>query len=102
MIANTSPLMGLSAVGREASSLFALYRNVRAYPEPIRSALMEDLRRYVDEEAGPGWQEQQRGSADMTAQEAYWLAKFAGPSPVLDLPTDRPRPSLRTYGGPLV
>lgn len=48
------------AVGREASSLFALYRNVRAYPEPIRSALMEDLRRYVDEEAGPGWQEQQR------------------------------------------
>jgi amino acid adenylation domain-containing protein len=45
------------------------------------------------------WQEQQRGSADMTAQEAYWLAKFAGPSPVLDLPTDRPRPSLRTYGG---
>ena len=48
------------AVGREASSLFALYRNVRAYPEPIRSTLIEDLRRYVDEETGPGWQEQRR------------------------------------------
>jgi glutamate-1-semialdehyde-2,1-aminomutase len=45
------------------------------------------------------WQEKQRGSAEMQAQEAYWLAKFAGGAPVLDLPTDRPRPALSTYRG---
>jgi amino acid adenylation domain-containing protein len=29
--------------------------------------------------------------------EAYWLQQFSGEIPVLDLPTDRPRPSLRTF-----
>ena len=29
--------------------------------------------------------------------EAYWLSQFAGSIPVLDFPTDRPRPSLRTF-----
>src|SRR6185312_10120212 len=45
------------------------------------------------------WQEAQRGTAELAAQESYWLAKVEGQTPVLDLPTDRPRPSLRTYGG---
>ncbi|HEY4088947.1 MAG TPA: aminotransferase class III-fold pyridoxal phosphate-dependent enzyme, partial [Bryobacteraceae bacterium] len=45
------------------------------------------------------WQEAQRGTPELAAQETYWLAKFEGQTPVLDLPTDRPRPSLRTYGG---
>src|SRR6185295_9527000 len=31
------------------------------------------------------------------AAEAYWLGRFAGEAPVLDLPTDRPRPALRTF-----
>jgi len=52
-----------NAVGREASSLFALYRNLRNYPEPIRTSLTDGLRRYVDEEAGPGWLEQRRDRA---------------------------------------
>ncbi|MFT3761944.1 MAG: amino acid adenylation domain-containing protein [Pseudoxanthomonas sp.] len=29
--------------------------------------------------------------------EAYWLSQFAGLSPVLELPTDRPRPARRTF-----
>jgi amino acid adenylation domain-containing protein len=29
--------------------------------------------------------------------EAYWLQQFAGEIPVLELPTDRPRPTLRTF-----
>jgi hypothetical protein len=51
------------AIGREATSLIALYRDVGGYPEPPRTALMDLLRRYVDEEIGPGWQEQRRGRA---------------------------------------
>ncbi|MBB4635036.1 non-ribosomal peptide synthetase/type I polyketide synthase [Longimicrobium terrae] len=31
--------------------------------------------------------------------EAYWLARFADGVPVLDLPTDRPRPPVRGYAG---
>ncbi|MDQ0346689.1 type I polyketide synthase [Ancylobacter vacuolatus] len=30
---------------------------------------------------------------------AYWQGVFASPPPVLDLPTDRPRPPLQTYAG---
>lgn len=44
------------AVGNEASSLAALYRDVSAYPEPARSelrSLVRDYTRYVIEEAWP-------------------------------------------------
>ena len=29
--------------------------------------------------------------------EVYWTSQFDGPTPVLELPTDTPRPALRTY-----
>jgi amino acid adenylation domain-containing protein len=45
------------------------------------------------------WQQQQRDTDEMATQEAWWLEKFAGPSPVLDLPADHLRPTLKTYGG---
>jgi amino acid adenylation domain-containing protein len=31
--------------------------------------------------------------------ERYWVEVFAGRAPVLDLPTDRPRPAMKTYSG---
>jgi len=31
--------------------------------------------------------------------EHYWVGIFTGHTPVLDLPTDRPRPALKTYNG---
>lgn len=46
------------AVGQEASSIVALYRNVSGYPEPVRASLMGLLRQYLDEETGPGWKQQ--------------------------------------------
>jgi hypothetical protein len=33
------------------------------------------------------------------AAEAFWHAEFAGGVPVLELPTDRPRPPVRSYRG---
>jgi glutamate-1-semialdehyde-2,1-aminomutase len=45
------------------------------------------------------WQEQQSQSEKMAADESYWLEQFAGSIPVLELPTDYPRPSLQTYTG---
>jgi len=49
------------AIGQEASSLVALYRDASGYPEPTRTSMVEILRRYVDEEAGPGWRAQRHG-----------------------------------------
>jgi amino acid adenylation domain-containing protein len=36
-------------------------------------------------------------SAETKATEAYWLQQFADQIPVLDFPTDRPRPAQRTF-----
>lgn len=35
--------------------------------------------------------------ATYKSDEAYWLRRFADGGPILDLPTDRPRPSRRTF-----
>ncbi|WP_243040998.1 non-ribosomal peptide synthetase [Dyella sedimenti] len=36
-------------------------------------------------------------SQTATDDEAYWLRRFAGGAPMLDLPTDRPRPRRRSF-----
>lgn len=45
------------------------------------------------------WQEKQSQTEAMAAHESYWLEQFAESIPVLDLPTDRPRPPIKTYKG---
>lgn len=45
------------------------------------------------------WQRDQLAGSAMTSELAYWRDRLAGPPPVLDLPTDRPRPAVPTYGG---
>ncbi|BAZ33696.1 amino acid adenylation domain-containing protein (plasmid) [Cylindrospermum sp. NIES-4074] len=42
------------------------------------------------------WQNQQNQTQEMKIHESYWLQKLTLP-PVLDLPTDRMRPSIKTY-----
>jgi len=42
-------------------------------------------------------QEEEASSADAIATEEYWLEQFSDSVPVLDFPTDRPRPPLRTF-----
>ena len=41
--------------------------------------------------------EEQAQSDEVLEAEAYWLNQFAGPAPVVDIPTDRPRPAFRTF-----
>jgi iturin family lipopeptide synthetase A len=45
------------------------------------------------------WQQQHSETPAMTEHENYWLQKFASSIPVLNLPTDRPRPPIQTYKG---
>lgn len=35
--------------------------------------------------------------AQLAGDEAYWLGQFEGELPILELPTDRPRPALKTF-----
>ena len=42
-------------------------------------------------------QQEAKGDEEEIATEAYWLNQFSDSIPVLDFPTDRPRPSVRTF-----
>jgi amino acid adenylation domain-containing protein len=66
----------------------------------------ECLRLYLGEELPPmrirykdfsSWQA--RNSHMIRPQEEYWLNRFKGEIPVLELPTDYPRPALMTFAG---
>ena len=46
----------------EASSLGALYRNVSEYPEPVRTALRDQIRAYTHQVIHQAWPEQRQGT----------------------------------------
>jgi len=45
------------------------------------------------------WQQKQALEKSLSQQEVYWLKEFSGEVPVLDLPLDYPRPSVRDFAG---
>ena len=45
------------------------------------------------------WQNQLQNSETMKEEEKYWLGLFAGEIPVLNLPTDYPRPKTQSFIG---
>ncbi|MGS5021838.1 non-ribosomal peptide synthase/polyketide synthase [Paenibacillus sp. JJ1683] len=45
------------------------------------------------------WQQSDEQKAQLAKQEAYWLDMFRGELPVLELPTDYPRPAMQSYQG---
>uniref|UniRef100_UPI00046B0577 non-ribosomal peptide synthetase n=1 Tax=Caldalkalibacillus mannanilyticus TaxID=1418 RepID=UPI00046B0577 len=47
------------------------------------------------------WQQSEVQSEQMKQQEAYWLKSFANELPVLELPTDYPRPAVQNFAGSL-
>ncbi|MCK4762898.1 MAG: amino acid adenylation domain-containing protein, partial [Candidatus Aminicenantes bacterium] len=45
------------------------------------------------------WQNRQRENDDMLRQAAFWKEEFSGEIPVLNLPTDFPRPAVQGFAG---
>ncbi|WP_342354346.1 amino acid adenylation domain-containing protein [Kroppenstedtia eburnea] len=43
------------------------------------------------------WQNDRLGRGELAESEAYWLEQFSGDLPILDLPTDHPRPPIQTF-----
>jgi Protein of unknown function (DUF4239) len=62
-------------VDREAAVLGGLYRDVSAYPEPIRSVLQNDIRTYTRNVIDKGWPLQRRGIVPNTAGDALSALK---------------------------
>lgn len=50
-----------AGVASEATAVSALYRDVSAYPEPLRSQLRGDVENYVDTLINVAWPNRQRG-----------------------------------------
>lgn len=48
------------------------------------------------------WQNARKESEEYQEQEAYWLEELGGKLPVLQLPTDYPRPPVKEYAGDVV
>ena len=48
------------------------------------------------------WQQQQIHEKQYTDHKDYWLQKFSGELPVLDLAVDKVRPAIKTYNGETV
>ncbi|MET4143128.1 amino acid adenylation domain-containing protein, partial [Pedobacter sp. UYP1] len=45
------------------------------------------------------WQQAQLTGAGLNVHQQYWLDQFSGELPVLELPTDKVRPAMKTYNG---
>jgi aspartate racemase len=77
---------------REVTTLYEAYANGQSSPLP------ELPLQYADYAV---WQRQWLQGERLDVQLAYWRELLRAPLPVLDLPTDRPRPSLQTTRGSL-
>jgi len=69
------------------SEVLALYRGVALPPPRLQ------FRDFV------AWQREQVEAGELAAARRYWLERLAGELPILDLPTDRPRPSSPSHVG---
>lgn len=67
-----------------------------AYTNGQRAALPELPIQYADFAL---WQRSWLQGAKLEEQLFYWRTQLADASPVLDLPTDRPRPAFQTFNG---
>ncbi|HZG41362.1 MAG TPA: amino acid adenylation domain-containing protein, partial [Longimicrobium sp.] len=80
----------MGVLRRELSALYEAYR------EGGESPLAEMPVQYADYAA---WQREQLEGESLNRQLSYWKERLAGAPKVLDLPTDRPRPAVRTHRG---
>ena len=81
------------SIGVFVGELAAVYR---AFRDGESSPLAELPVQYADYAA---WQRAQLRGPALERQLAYWKERLAGAPELLELPTDRPRPAVQTYGG---
>ncbi|MFB1485405.1 condensation domain-containing protein, partial [Corallococcus sp. RDP092CA] len=80
----------LGVLVREVATLYAAFAAGRPSPLPALPV------QYADYAA---WQRGWLQGATLQQEVDYWKRKLAGAPPVLELPTDRPRPTVRSTAG---
>jgi Condensation domain len=75
---------------RELSALYEAYSEGKASPLPALPAQYADF---------AIWQRQWMQGELLEKHLAYWKTRLAGAPPVLNLPTDHPRPMMQTFRG---
>lgn len=75
---------------RELLELYAAFQH--GQPSPLEPLPVQ----YIDVTA---WQQQRLQEEIFESQMAYWQQQLGGALPVLDLPTDHPRPAIQAYRG---
>ena len=79
-----------SVLIREMAALY------EAYTRDAESPLPDLPIQYADYAI---WQREYLQGAELERQLSYWRGRLSGRLPVLELPTDRPRPSVQSYRG---
>ncbi|NER96010.1 MAG: amino acid adenylation domain-containing protein, partial [Symploca sp. SIO1B1] len=77
----------LGVIVKEMGSLYSAYCQNQLHKLQVPMQFGE----YV------AWQTQQLDTEAWSAQKQYWLKQFAGSVPILNLPTDRPRPGMMSH-----
>jgi amino acid adenylation domain-containing protein len=80
----------LSVLYEELAALYKAF--VQAQPSPLPEPTLQ----YADYGT---WQRNWLASGVLQTQLDYWKPQLAGAPPLLELPTDRPRPPVQTYQG---
>ena len=81
------------SIGVFIRELSIIYNALRSGSEP---RLIPLPLQYVDYAR---WQHQRLEAGDYDSQRDYWLKLFEDDIPVLEFPTEKPRPSVKTYNG---
>jgi amino acid adenylation domain-containing protein len=80
----------LAVLRRELAALYSAF--AQGQPSPLPELAIQ----YAD---FVHWQQQWLQGQWLTSQFAYWQQQLAGAPPILELPTDRPRPSTQSFNG---
>ncbi len=80
----------LAVFMRELSALYTAFSSGKSSPLPALPIQYADFAL---------WQREWLQGSALDAQLTYWKHQLAGPLPLLELPTDRPRPAVRTFRG---
>ncbi|MBS1664518.1 MAG: amino acid adenylation domain-containing protein [Bacteroidetes bacterium] len=73
--------------------LLQVYNALREGRDMDRKSLRIQYKDYA------AWQQQQLGGESLMEQRNWWTHLFHGELPVVDLPSDKKRPALKTYNG---
>jgi NRPS condensation-like uncharacterized protein/acyl carrier protein len=75
------------------NEILTLYKSLLESQDPLLPALKIQYRDYA------AWQNTLLNGDKRKTDQAYWHQKLSGELPVLNLPTDYPRPSVQSYQG---